>query len=76
MAEAMAVETILEADWHGHSIIDLARELNRYMNPTVRFAGRGNAAAREVKEDLARKILIAFGRNLETSFRGREKSRQ
>ena len=46
---------------YGHPIIDLARELNRYMHPNVRFAGRGKAAAEGVKKALAKKILDSFG---------------
>jgi len=48
---------------YGHPIIDLARELNRYMHPNVRFSGRRKAAAEGVKKALAKKILHSFGQH-------------
>lgn len=55
----------LQGRRYGHPIIDVARELNRYMRPTVRFAGRGEAAAQEVRKALAKKILECFGQHLD-----------
>lgn len=55
----------LQGRRYGHPVIDLARELNRYMRPNVRYAGRGNAAAEGVKEALAKQILSSFGQHLD-----------
>jgi len=41
---------------YGHPIIDLARELNRYMHPEIHYAGRGS----EVGDEIKRKIQQAF----------------
>ncbi|HXT70955.1 MAG TPA: hypothetical protein VN700_14435 [Vicinamibacterales bacterium] len=45
---------------YGHAALDIARELNRYLHPTVRFAGRGRAAADVVKKSLADTFERAF----------------
>ena len=41
---------------YGHPVIDIARELNRYMHPQIRYAGRDRQATNEVREALARKL--------------------
>lgn len=35
---------------YGHPIVDFVRELNRYLNPTLRYAGRGREETDEIKE--------------------------
>jgi len=37
---------------YGHPVLDLARELNRYMHPDVHYAGRGKEATTRVRRDL------------------------
>jgi len=49
---------------YGHPIIDLARELNRYMRPNVKYAGRGAGQSDQVKAALAGKIAQAFRQRL------------
>jgi hypothetical protein len=45
---------------YGHPALDIARELNRYLHPNVRYAGRGHAATKPIKENLARTSERAF----------------
>lgn len=54
----------LQGRRYGHPIIDLARELNRYMQPNVKYAGRGTGASKQVKAALAAKIAESFGQRL------------
>lgn len=35
---------------HGHPVIDIARELNRYIHPRVRHAGRGKSKTEAVRQ--------------------------
>ncbi len=35
---------------YGHPLLDMARELNRYLEPTIRYAGRGSAKTDAVKK--------------------------
>jgi hypothetical protein len=41
---------------YGHPVMDVAREINRYLRPNVRYAGRGAEAINMIKKDLAKKI--------------------
>jgi len=45
---------------YGHPVIDIARELNRYMHPQVRYAGRDRQATKEIREALAKKLRTAL----------------
>jgi hypothetical protein len=45
---------------YGHAVIDIARELNRYKDPQVRYAGRGKRLISEVKQALAEKLSAAL----------------
>ena len=47
---------------YGHPVLDLAREINRYFFPSVRYAGRSSADIGEVKEQLVASFLKAIGR--------------
>ncbi len=40
--------------------IDIAREINRYLRPNIRYAGRGAQAIDTIKKDLAKKIQDVF----------------
>lgn len=50
---------------YGHPIVDFVRELNRYLNPNLRYAGRQIKEADEIKE-IFRK---SFMRSFQLSFR-------
>ena len=52
---------------YGHPVIDIARELNRYLHPDVSYAGKGRQAASEVREALARKLFAALGNAADAS---------
>ena len=45
---------------YGHPVIDIAREINRYLQPNIRYAGRGAEAINTIKKDLAKKIHDVF----------------
>lgn len=45
---------------YGHPILDLARELNRYLHPSVRGAGRSKSTIDEVKTSVIRPLLHAL----------------
>jgi hypothetical protein len=46
---------------YGHPVIDIARELNRYMHPQIQYAGRGKEATTPIKKELAEKLAQAIG---------------
>jgi hypothetical protein len=46
---------------YGHPVIDMARELNRYMHPEIKYAGKGKAAVDPIKKELKRKLSEALG---------------
>lgn len=46
---------------YGHPVIDIARELNRYMHPQIQYAGRGKTAVDPIKMELKRKLSKALG---------------
>lgn len=46
---------------HGHPILDLARELNRYLHPSIKQAGNGKTAIDPLKSEMIRQIIDAFG---------------
>jgi hypothetical protein len=45
---------------YGHPAIDIAREINRYLRPNIRYAGRGAQAIDTIKKDLAKQIRDVF----------------
>lgn len=45
---------------HGHPVLDVVRELNRYFEPTIRYAGRGSAKADAVKKQALLQLWDAF----------------
>jgi len=45
---------------YGHPVIDMARELNRYMHPEIRNAGRGKATA-DIKKVFVKELCDALG---------------
>lgn len=45
---------------YGHPVIDIAREINRYLRPNIRYAGRSSQAINTIKKDLAKKIHDVF----------------
>jgi hypothetical protein len=45
---------------YGHPTLDIARELNRYLHPNIRFAGRGPGSTDPIKNALAETFERAF----------------
>jgi hypothetical protein len=45
---------------YGHPVIDIAREINRYLRPNIRYAGRGAEAINKIKKDFVKKIHDVF----------------
>ena len=45
---------------YGHPVLDIAREINRYFYPSVRYAG-GKDSAGIVKEEATKRFLEAIG---------------
>jgi len=45
---------------YGHAALDIARELNRYLHPNIRFAGRGPRSTDPIKKALADTFERAF----------------
>lgn len=45
---------------YGHPVLDIARELNRYMRPQIRYAGSAKAAA-DIKKEFVQKLKDALG---------------
>ncbi len=46
---------------YGHPVIDVAREINRYMHPEIRSAGRGKAAIAPIRKELSEILAQAIG---------------
>jgi hypothetical protein len=46
---------------YGHPVIDIARELNRYMHPQIHYAGKGKAAVEPIRDELSQKLSKALG---------------
>ena len=46
---------------YGHPVIDIARELNRYLNPSIEHAGRGKARTDPVKRQGLHSFWEAIG---------------
>lgn len=46
---------------YGHPVIDIARELNRYLHPQVRYAGRDRQSTSDVKDALVKTLRKLFG---------------
>ncbi|MBI4204738.1 MAG: hypothetical protein HY527_06905 [Betaproteobacteria bacterium] len=47
----------LQGRRYGHPVIDIARELNRYMHPDVHYAGRTRGAADIVRASLKKRLM-------------------
>jgi len=45
---------------YGNAMLDIARELNRYMHPSIKYAGRGRASTDPIKKALAGTFENAF----------------
>jgi hypothetical protein len=45
---------------YGHPMLDIAREINRYSKPNVRFAGQGKEKTNAIKEQAIRALKNAF----------------
>jgi hypothetical protein len=37
---------------HGNAMLDIAREINRYMHPNIRYAGHSKLSAEQIRKDL------------------------
>jgi len=46
---------------YGHPVLDIAREINRYFYPSVRYAGRSKESVENVKQEAISKFLKAIG---------------
>jgi hypothetical protein len=46
---------------YGHPMLDIAREINRYFNPNVRYAGQGKAKTDPVRKQAIETFLEAIG---------------
>jgi hypothetical protein len=46
---------------YGHPVLDIAREINRYFYPSVRYAGRSKASVENVKQQAITKFIEAIG---------------
>jgi len=46
---------------YGHPVIDMAREMNRYVHAEVRYAGRTKVATDQVREGAVKALLEAIG---------------
>lgn len=46
---------------YGHPMLDIAREINRYTKPNVRYAGRGNKKTDPVRKQAIETFLEAIG---------------
>lgn len=45
---------------YGNAMLDIARELNRYMHPSIKYAGHGRASTDPIRTALADKFESAF----------------
>jgi hypothetical protein len=55
---------------YGHPVIDIARELNRYMHPQIQYAGRGKQANAQIKKELEEKLAVALGAQRGNNYPG------
>jgi hypothetical protein len=46
---------------YGHPVLDIAREINRYFLPKIRYAGRNKKEIEKIKEELTRKFKKTLG---------------
>ena len=46
---------------YGHPVLDIAREINRYTNPNVRYAGRGKTKTDQIKKQAIESFLLSIG---------------
>jgi len=46
---------------YGHPVLDIAREINRYFYPSVRYAGHSKASVENVKQQAISKFIEAIG---------------
>ncbi len=46
---------------YGHAMLDIAREINRYSNPTVNYAGRGKSKTGPIKKQAVKQFAEAVG---------------
>lgn len=46
---------------YGHPVLDIAREINRYTNPTVRYAGRSKAKTDHIKRQAIESFMLSIG---------------
>lgn len=49
---------------YGHPMLDIAREINRYASPNVRYAGKGKSKTDPVKKQAISLFLEAVGKNV------------
>jgi hypothetical protein len=45
---------------YGHPVIDIARELNRYLHPDIRYAGREKSELEAIKVKFRKTFLDSF----------------
>ncbi len=45
---------------YGHPVIDIAREINRYMHPSIKSAGRSKESTERVRKSLSGKLFASF----------------
>jgi len=46
---------------YGHPVLDIAREINRYFYPSVRYAGRDTNAVNNVRKEAIKSFIDALG---------------
>ena len=46
---------------YGHPVLDIAREINRYFYPSVRYAGRNSEVTEKVKQEAIQEFISALG---------------
>jgi hypothetical protein len=46
---------------YGHPMLDIAREINRYFYPSVRYAGRTSAASTKVRQEAIEEFVKSLG---------------
>lgn len=58
ISEIIKVEkSIRQGRRYGHPVIDIARELNRYLHPYIRYAGREKKMIESIKRELRKTFL-------------------
>jgi len=48
---------------YGHPVIDIAREINRYMHPAVKYAGRRKGSSEEISRIIIGKFFASISNN-------------